>query len=97
MVEAATMCETYLNQHGPDALAFYLLAIVREAVGEAAEAEALLRKTLYLDPNHYEALTHLALLLDQRGDTANAELMRQRACRCHGRMQNEAAKRADSP
>ena len=97
MVEAATVCETFLRQHGPNGQAFYLLAIVREAVGETAEAEALLRKTLYLDPNHYEALTHLALLLDQRGDTANAELVRQRAQRCHGRMQNEAAQRADSP
>ena len=97
MVEAATVCETFLRQQGPNGQAFYLLAIVREAVGETAEAEALLRKTLYLDPNHYEALTHLALLLDQRGDTANAELVRQRAQRCHGRMQYEAAQRADSP
>lgn len=97
MVEAATVCENYLHQQGPNAQAFYLLAIVREAVGEPNEAEALLRKTLYLEPNHYEGLSHLALLLDQRGDINNAELMRQRAKRCHGRMQNEAAPRADKP
>lgn len=97
MVEAANVCENYLRQHGPNAQAFYLLAIVREAVGDPAEAEVLLRKALYLDPNHYEALSQLALLLDKRGDTSNAELMRQRAKRCHGRLQNEAASRADSP
>jgi chemotaxis protein methyltransferase WspC len=97
MAEAATVCATYLQQHGPDVQAFYLLAVVREAVGEPAEAEALLRKALYLEPNHYEALTHLAVLLNQRGDLANAELMRQRAQRIHGRVQNEAAQRADNP
>lgn len=97
MVEAANVCENYLRQHGPVAQAFYLLAIVREAVGDPAEAEVLLRKALYLDPNHYEALSQLALLLDKRGDTSNAELMRLRAKRCHGRLQNEAASRADSP
>ncbi len=96
MAEAATVCATYLQQHGPDVQAFYLLAMVREAVGEPAEAEALLRKALYLDPNHYEALTHLTVLLEQRGDTANAELVHQRALRSHGRVQNEAAQRADN-
>ncbi|MBI5460599.1 MAG: hypothetical protein HY941_00250 [Gammaproteobacteria bacterium] len=96
MVEAATLCEKHLQQHGPDAQAFYLLAIVRQAVGEPAEAEALLRKALYLDPGHYEALTHLAVLLTQRGDQANAELVRQRAQRSHGRRQDEAAHRADN-
>ncbi|MBI5039959.1 MAG: chemotaxis protein CheR [Gammaproteobacteria bacterium] len=95
MVEAATLCEKHLQQCGPDAQAFYLLAIVRQAVGEPAEAEALLRKALYLDPSHYEALTHLAVLLEQRGDKVNAELVRQRAQRSHGRRQDEAAQRAD--
>ncbi len=97
MAEAATVCEAYLNKHGPDAQAFYLLAIVREAVGEPAEAEALLRKALYLDPAHYEALTQLALLLEQRGDSGNADIVRQRALRCHNRRQSEAASRAEQP
>lgn len=96
MVEAATLCEKHLQQQGPDAQAFYLLAIVRQAVGEPVEAEALLRKALYLDPGHYEALTHLAVLLEQRGDKANAELVRQRAQRSHGRKRDEAAQRADN-
>lgn len=96
MVEAATLCGKHLQQHGPDARAFYLLAIIRQAVGEPAEAEALLRKAIYLDPAHYEALTHLAVLLEQRGDKANAELMRQRAQRSHGRKHDGAAQRADN-
>lgn len=94
LVEAAALCEQHLQLTGPDAQAFYLLALLREAVGELDEAEAYLRKALYLEPNHYEALTHLALLLAQRGDRANAELMQQRAKRCFERQQAEAARSA---
>lgn len=95
LVEAAKLCEEYLREQGPNAQAFYLLALVREAVGESSEAEALLRKSLYLDPNHYESLTHLALILERRGDLANAALTQQRAKRSFERQQNEAAHRAD--
>ncbi|MDX5409453.1 MAG: methyltransferase [Thauera sp.] len=95
LVEAATLCESHLLNCGPDAQAFYLLALVREAVGEPLEAESLLRKALYLEPNHYEALTHLAVILEQRGDLSNAALVRQRAKRCFERLQDEAARRAD--
>lgn len=94
LVEAAKLCETHLQQRGPDAQAFYLLALMRQAVGEPDEAEALLRKAIYLDPQHYEALTHLAVLLEQRGDGANAALMRQRAARCFERQQDAATRRS---
>lgn len=94
LVEAARLCETHLEQRGPDAQAFYLLGLMRQAVGEPDEAEALLRKAIYLDPQHYEALTHLAVLLEQRGDLANAALMQQRASRSFERQQDEAARRA---
>lgn len=93
LVEAAKLCEAHLLQHGPDAQAFYLLALMREAVGEADEAEALLRKAIYLEPQHYEALTHLAILLQRRGDDAQATLMQQRANRSLERQQDGAARR----
>jgi chemotaxis protein methyltransferase WspC len=95
LVEAAKLCETYLQRQGPDAQAFYLLALVRAAVGEPVEAEALLRKALYLEPTHYEALTHLATIVEQRGDQTNAALLQQRAKRSFERSQHEAAQRAD--
>lgn len=90
LAEAAALCERHLREQGPDARAFHLLGLLREAVGEADEAEACLRKAIYLDPGHYEALTHLAALLEGKGDHGNAELMRQRARRSFERMQEAA-------
>lgn len=90
LAEAAALCERHLHEQGPDARAFCLLGLLREAVGEPGEAEACLRKAIYLDPGHYEALTHLAALLEGKGDHTNAELMRQRARRSFERMQEAA-------
>ncbi|MBZ0070109.1 MAG: hypothetical protein K8I04_00040, partial [Gammaproteobacteria bacterium] len=93
LAEAAGLCERHLREQGPDARAFHLLGLLREAAGEPDAAEACLRKAIYLDPTHYEALTHLAALLEGQGDHANAELLRQRARRSFERRQ-EAARSA---
>lgn len=96
LAEAAALCERHLRDQGPDAQGFHLLGLLREAVGELDEAETFLRKAIYLDPAHYDALTHLAALLEGKGDHANARLMRQRAQRSFERMQ-EAARNAGAP
>jgi chemotaxis protein methyltransferase WspC len=46
-----------------------------------ARAEEFFRKTLYLEPRHAEALTHLALLAEKKGDLRAAKQLRQRARR----------------
>lgn len=79
LAEAADLCERHLRESGPAAQAFYLLGLVREAAGQSEEAEQYWRKTLYLEPRHLEALTHLALLCERNGDSHNARLLRQRA------------------
>jgi chemotaxis protein methyltransferase WspC len=79
--EAAERCEEFMQAHGPSAKAFYLLGLVRDASGESQEAAALYRKALYLDPQHREALIHLALILDKQGDTAAAKVLNERASR----------------
>jgi chemotaxis protein methyltransferase WspC len=38
-----------------------------------------LEKALYLDPKHYQALVHMMLLAEQRGDQRAAENYRRRA------------------
>jgi chemotaxis protein methyltransferase WspC len=80
-VEAATSCEEHLRRHGPSANAFHLLGLVRDAAGNPADASKYYRKALYLDPEHHETLVHLALLVEQQGDRAAAQLLRSRARR----------------
>jgi chemotaxis protein methyltransferase WspC len=86
LVEAAALCESYLQDNGPSAQAYYLLGLVRDAAGNKAQAEEYLRKALYLDPNHYEALVHLAVLAEQQSDPQGAQQFRQRAQRVRGRL-----------
>jgi len=80
-VEAALLCESHLRAHGPSADAFYLLGLVRDASGKPEEAAAYYKKTLYLEPKHQEAVTHLALLLEQQGQAAEADVLWSRARR----------------
>lgn len=76
--EAARLCEQHLRRHGPAAQAYYLLGLVREAAGEPQDAEGYYRKALYLEPNHEEALAHLALFKAAQGDEAAARRLRER-------------------
>lgn len=81
LAEAVTACERHLHDHGPSVEAYYLLALIRDMLGSPAEAAKCYRKVLYLDPNHSEALLHLALLAENQGDLAEARRLQQRARR----------------
>jgi chemotaxis protein methyltransferase WspC len=83
--EAAKACEADLEAHGPSARAFYLLALMRDAVGSQPEAAEFYRKTLYLDPEHHEALVHLSVLLEKQGDKVRARVLGDRARRLEGK------------
>ncbi|WP_321816841.1 MULTISPECIES: CheR family methyltransferase [unclassified Paraburkholderia] len=62
-----------------DAEAWYLLGLIADAQGEATLALGHYRKALYLQPGHYEALTHLAALLEVQGDADGARRLMRRA------------------
>jgi chemotaxis protein methyltransferase WspC len=79
--EAGEACELHLQQHGPSPEAFYLLGLVKGAVGNSTGAAECYRRVLYLEPEHGEALMHLALLTETLGHTAAAERFRERARR----------------
>jgi chemotaxis protein methyltransferase WspC len=81
LADAAGHCEAHLREHGPSAEAFYLLGLVSDASGRTGEAVEQYRKALYLEPNHHEALIHLALLLQKQGDAAGAQRLQRRASR----------------
>jgi chemotaxis protein methyltransferase WspC len=83
--EAAECCEDYVRQHGPTSEAYCLLGVLRDAAGDQRSAAEYYRKVLYLEPEHVQALMHLALLTENQGDRAAAERLRERARRIDGR------------
>ena len=87
--EAGTLCENYLRQHPTSAQAYYLLGLVREAEGKHQLVGELFKKAVYLDPNHYEAMIHLALHLVRYGDADSAKNLQQRAHRVLSRKKPE--------
>ena len=89
--EARLACEQLLKHHGPHAQAFYWLGLLSDVEGQAALAQTFYRKALYLEPQHFEALMHLAALLESRGDAAGAKRLQERAVR-HGRSDQSEGK-----
>lgn len=79
--EAAEACEHHLELHGPSSEGYYLLGLLKDAVGNGKGAAECYRRSLYLDPEHAEALIHLALLSETLGNSAAAERFRERARR----------------
>ncbi|WLG46001.1 protein-glutamate O-methyltransferase CheR [Pseudomonas sp. FP1740] len=79
--EARTACESYLRSHEPVAQVFYWLGLLSDVAGSALEAQGFYRKALYLEPQHPDALMHLAALLQSQGDTAGARRLQARAVR----------------
>ncbi|QHF43507.1 chemotaxis protein CheR [Pseudomonas sp. S35] len=79
--EARAACEQYLNNHPPAAQVFYWLGLLSDVAGSALEAQGYYRKALYLEPQHPQALMHLAALLESQGDSAGARRLQARAAR----------------
>jgi len=81
LVEAARICEEHLRDKGPDTQAYFLLALVREATGNRQQAADYLKKVIYLNPEHYEAMVHLSSLLELLGDINGSKNINERASR----------------
>lgn len=79
--QAEEICQQLISQDASQIQAFYLLGLIASGKQDIEVAESMFRKTIFLDPRHYEALSHLSLLLEKKGDQKNAELFRQRASR----------------
>jgi len=86
--DARAACERYLNHHEPVAQVFYWLGLLSDVAGKVLEAQGFYRKALYLEPQHPDALMHLAALLQSLGDTAGARRLQDRAAR-NGRADSE--------
>ena len=79
--EARAACERYLSSHPPVAQVFYWLGLLSDVAGSAPQAQGYYRKALYLEPQHPQALMHLAALLEAQGDSAGARRLQARAAR----------------
>lgn len=77
---ARAVCEAALVS-SPSAGLFSLLGVVHLATGQRDEAADAFRKALYLDPDHAEAITHMIVLCEQRGDPGQAAALRHRLAR----------------
>jgi len=63
-----------------------LLGLIRDGAGDQNRADDCYRKALYLEPDHYGALIHLALLKDKGGESKAAKVLKDRARRVQERM-----------
>lgn len=79
--EALDVIERGLTAGEPSATLYHLKGAVLLALGREPEAEAALRRAVYLDPGHLEALTHLEHLSRAKGLSDEAERLSIRAIR----------------
>lgn len=79
--EALKCCVQNLHKEPPSADALYLVGMLHDASGDMRKAAEHYRKALYLDPQHHEALLHLAVALQREGDARGAQRLIERANR----------------
>lgn len=79
--EAESLCQQYIANNKETADVLYLLGLIASSKKQSELAESLFRKSLFLEPKHYDSLIHLSLLLQETGDHKNSDLFKQRADR----------------
>lgn len=77
--EAEILCRQYLEHNKLNPAAYYTLGVVYLSSNRLTEAELAFNRAVYLNPGHYEALVHLALLKERRGEPQEALKIRKRA------------------
>jgi chemotaxis protein methyltransferase WspC len=86
---AAAACHAMLAADPDSADAYFILGMLSECEKKPGAADDYWRRCVYLQPDHYEALCHLALLAEQTGDERQAATLRQRAARIWRRRQDD--------
>jgi chemotaxis protein methyltransferase WspC len=82
---AFNLCKKCLAKQLDHVPAYFLMGIICQALGWNSQAEDYFNKTVYLEPNHTEALNYLAGLVEYRGDKKQALHLRQRVQRIRQR------------
>lgn len=81
---ALECCEQNLAAQPVTAEGLHLAGMLHDAAGQVHKAAEHYRKALYLDPQHREALVHLAVALTKEGDANGAQRLFDRASRLSG-------------
>jgi chemotaxis protein methyltransferase WspC len=84
---AETKCRDHLAQHPESAEAYFILGLLNELTNKPQMASDYWKRCIYLQPDHYEALCHLALLAEANNDAAGAAALKARAARIYKRQQ----------
>ncbi|NJL21778.1 MAG: tetratricopeptide repeat protein [Leptolyngbyaceae cyanobacterium SM1_3_5] len=79
--DAAQLCESILRADPTQADVYLLLGEVYQGLNQPKQAQQNFQKAIYLNPEAYEALVHLALLKEQEGDRSAAQRLKQRVQR----------------
>ena len=79
--ESLELCEKYLTEDPFHVQAHFLTGLLYNAGNDDKRAEEYFNRTVYLDPNHHEALSHLALIMERRGERERAQHFHYRAQR----------------
>ncbi len=72
-------CLEHLQAYPPSSDALFLLGQIDMASSRLREAETYIRKALYLNPAHLDAIIQMAILAERRGAAKEAERLRARA------------------
>ncbi len=83
--EALKLCGKVLARNAAHVQANFLMGLIYQALGNDTQAENYFNKTIYLDPNHHEALYYLALIMEDRGEYVMANQLRRRIQRIYQR------------
>jgi len=79
--ESLELCEKYLTEEPFHVQAHFLTGLLYNALNDEERAEEYFNKAVYLDPNHHEALSHLAFIMERRGERNRAGQLQRRAQR----------------
>jgi chemotaxis protein methyltransferase WspC len=79
LVQASAVAARLVRTWPGEARGHYLAGVIASGLGRHADAEAALRRAVYLAPEDEQALLHLAFLRARHGDAAEAARLRRRA------------------
>lgn len=80
-------CRDHLAQHPESSEAYFILGLLNELTNKPQMAADYWKRCIYLQPDHYEALCHLALLAEANNDASGAAALKARAARIYKRQQ----------